>query len=141
MKLRKIRDCLIRNFQLCTKKIGFLSINILDRWNYICLWFCLIIHSFWSISYSISSMMWEKTSYKKFVLELIKRRSKVHAKNTSHESGLVFYQLITVWLWFIYRITKSKCRSLLFADFIQTQKRYPTSLDKRSNLTWRLLVI
>lgn len=45
----------------------------------------------------------------------------------------------TVWLWFIYRISNINCRLLLFLDFIQTRKRYPTSLDKTSNLTWRIL--
>ena len=40
-----------------------------------------------------------------------------------------------VWLWFVYKITKTNCRSRLFAEFIHTQKRYPTSFDKVSVLT------
>ena len=31
------------------------------------------------------------------------------------------------------QITKNYCRSRLFSKFIQTQKRYPTSLDKLQN--------
>ena len=42
---------------------------------------------------------------------------------------------------FIYKINESNCCSRLFAKFIQTQKSYPTSLDKMRILTWRLLVI
>ena len=34
-----------------------------------------------------------------------------------------------VWLWFVYKFTENYCRLRLFSEFIQTQKRYPTSLD------------
>ena len=46
-----------------------------------------------------------------------------------------------VWLWLVYKFTKNYCHSWLFSEFIQTQKRYPTSFDKIHNLTWKLLVI
>ena len=37
--------------------------------------------------------------------------------------------------------TKNNCHLQLFSNFIQTQKRYPTTLDKIRILTWKLLVI
>ena len=40
-----------------------------------------------------------------------------------------------VFLWLAYKFTESYCRLLLFSEFIQTQKRYPTSLEKISILT------
>ena len=35
-----------------------------------------------------------------------------------------------VLLWLLYKFTENYCRLQLFSQFIQTQKRYPTSLDK-----------
>ena len=35
-----------------------------------------------------------------------------------------------VWLWLVYKFTENYCRLRLFSEFIQTQKRYPNSLDK-----------
>ena len=32
-----------------------------------------------------------------------------------------------VWLWLVYKFNENYCRSRLFSDFIQTQKKYPTS--------------
>ena len=40
-----------------------------------------------------------------------------------------------VWLWHVYRFTDNGQIYQLFSEFIQTQKRYPTSLDKMGNLT------
>ena len=51
------------------------------------------------------------------------------------------YKPMRVWLWLVYRFTENNCRLRLFPEFIQTQKRYPTSPDKISMLTWKLLVI
>ena len=50
------------------------------------------------------------------------------------------YKPIRVWLWVVYKIIKNKCHLRLFAQFIQTQKRYPISLDNLSILTWRIFV-
>ena len=84
------------------------------------------------------------------LFELIKRRSKVQEKNMSCKRGLNFdqwqtpsknYKPMRFWLWFIYKFTENHCRLRLFSEFIQTQKRYPTSLDKIRILTWKLLVI
>ena len=69
-----------------------------------------------------------QTTNKKFLLELIIRRSSTN-------------QPIRVCLWLVCKITKNNCCSLLFTEFIQTQKRHPTSIDKVSILIWRLHVI
>ena len=83
----------------------------------------------------------------KCLLELIKRRSKVQENNTSCKRALNFdrwktfsvnYKPIRVWLWFVYKFTESNCRLRLSTEFIQTQKRYPTSLEKISILAWKL---
>ena len=44
-----------------------------------------------------------------------------------------------VWLWVGYKFTKNYCHLRLFSEFIQTQKKYPTFLDKTRILTWKLL--
>ena len=51
------------------------------------------------------------------------------------------YKPIRVWLWLVYKFTKNNCRFWRFFVFIQTKRRYPTSLDKISILTWKLLFI
>ena len=45
------------------------------------------------------------------------------------------YKAMRVWLWLVYKFTKNYCRFRLFSEFIQTQKMYPTSLDKIRILT------
>ena len=68
-----------------------------------------------------------------------KKRSKIREKNMSWERALVFYQWktfsenykpMTVWLWLVYKLTQNYCGLRLFSKFIETQKRYPTSLDE-----------
>ena len=80
----------------------------------------------------------------KYLLELIKRKSKVQGKNMSCERVLNFsqwktfsenYKPIRVSLWLVYKFTKNNCPLRLFSEFIQIQKRYPTFLDKISVLT------
>ena len=77
-----------------------------------------------------------------------KRRLKVQERNMSYERALNFDQ----WKIFSenYKPLKSdycffkidnNCCSRLFPEFIQTQKRYPTSLDKMSILTQKWLAI
>ena len=44
-------------------------------------------------------------------------------------------------LWLVYKFNDNNCLLRLFSEFIQTQKRYPTSLDKISILTWKAPVI
>ena len=78
------------------------------------------------------------------------RRSKVQQKNMSCECGLNFdqwktfsenYKPMKVRLWLVYKFTENYCRLRLFSEFIKTQKRYFTSLDKIRILTCHLLVI
>ena len=45
-----------------------------------------------------------------------------------------------VWLWLVYKFIDNCQIERLFSEFIQTQKRYPTSLDKMGILTLKLLV-
>ena len=86
----------------------------------------------------------------KCLLELIERRSKVQENNMPCERASNFdqwktfsvhYKPVRVWLWFVYKSTENHCRQRLSTEFIQTQKSYPTSLDKISILTWKLLII
>ena len=51
------------------------------------------------------------------------------------------YKPIGVWLWLFHKATKNVSQSRLFVEFIQNQKRYHTSLDKTSIVTWKLLVV
>ena len=84
-------------------------------------------------------------------LELIKRRSKLEKNNMSCERTLNYDQWkpfsanckpMRIWLWLVYKFADNYCRSSrLFSEFIQIQKRYPTSPDKIRMLTWKLLVI
>ena len=48
------------------------------------------------------------------------------------------FKPIRVWLWFVYKIPESNCFLQLFGELIQIQKKYPTSLDNVSTLTWWL---
>ena len=50
------------------------------------------------------------------------------------------YEPMRVWLWVVYKSAENFCRFRLFAELIQTQKRYSTSLDKVRILTWKLLI-
>ena len=68
-----------------------------------------------------------QTLTRKYLLELLKRRSKFHQKNMSQQCALNFdktlfenYKPIGV---FIYKITENNCRLWYFVVFIQTQKR------------------
>ena len=96
--------------------------------------------------YSHAIFLWYgvKWSLNTKYLELIKRRTKFQEKNMSCERVLNFHQWKTfskncqpmgVWLWFVYKFTEDFCHSRLFSEFIQTQKRYPISLDKLRILT------
>ena len=94
-------------------------------------------------TYNISFDVVEVNS-KQYLIELTKRRPKVQEKNKSCKRALNFDQLkifsenykpMRVWLWLVYKFTDNYCHLRLFSEFIQTQKRYPTSLDKISILT------
>ena len=90
---------------------------------------CICMHYLW---------FREKLGFKQKI-ELIKRRSKVHQKNRSGEHCLNLderkalsenFKPKRVWWWFVYKIIENNCCWRLFAEFIQTQKRHPTSFDK-----------
>ena len=96
--------------------------------------------SFWSLYSQIQYFcdVWE------YLLELIKRRTKVQEKNMSCKRGLNFdqrktlsenYKPVRVWLWFVYKFAENYFSLRLFSEFVQTHKNYPTSLDKILILT------
>ena len=91
-----------------------------------------------------------KLQKNKYLLELIKRRSKVQEKNISCERGLSFdqwktfsakYKAMRVWLWLVYKFIENYCHMQLFFEFIETQKKYSTPLDKIRIPTCHVLVI
>ena len=74
-----------------------------------------------------------ETSSRKYLLQFIKRSSKVYQKNMSHQKTLKFnqsilysqnYMQIRLLLWHADNITESSCSFQLFTVLIQTQKRY-----------------
>ena len=88
--------------------------------------------------------------YTKYLLELIKRRSKVQETIMSCERALNFdqwktfsgnYKPMRAWSWLVYKFAENYYPSRLFSEFIQTQKRHPTSPDKIRILIRKLLVI
>ena len=90
---------------------------------------------------NISLMWWEINSNPncKYILDLTKRRSKVQEKNMSRDRASNFDQWkafsknhkpMRVWLWLAYKFVKNYCPLRLFSEFTQTQKTYPTFLDK-----------
>ena len=125
------------------------NINFRNKW-------CLFLLPDWFsmkfiFTYNIS-LMWQEINFKHQISkeQLIKRRSKVQEKIMSCERALNFdqwktfsenYNPMRVWLWHVYKFTDNGQIYQLFSEFIQTQKRYPTSLDKMGNLTWKLLII
>ena len=116
----------------------------------------MLVFISWLVSFGVCihiQFLWcgkKKTPNNKYLLELIKRRSKVQEKNMSCERALKFdlwktffenNRPMRVWLWLVYKFIKNYCSLQLFSELIQTQKRYPTSLGKICILTWKLLVI
>ena len=103
----------------------------------------VLIHIQYFFDVMRNKLLWttaSKTSNTKY-LELIKRRSKVQEKSMSYEHSLNFDQWKTfsennkpmrLWLWLLYKFTKNCQIYRLFSEFIQTKKRYPTSLDKKN---------
>ena len=120
----KHQNLLIRSFNFAS---GFFNINIRNKF---------MNGTSWLVSHFIFT----------YNISLNKRRSKVQEKNMSCERALNVDQWKTISQWkfdygFFTKFTENYCRSRLFSEFIQTQKRYPTSLDQIRILTWKLLVI
>ena len=75
-----------------------------------------------------------QTSNKKHLLQLIKRRSRCHQKNMSHECDLIFVlwkiffmdfsKPIGVSLWIVYKLPENNCCLPLLTKFIQTILKY-----------------
>ena len=134
MKLRNIKIYL-QEVLILHQKTSFFNISIRDKF--------MIIS--WLVSYEVYIRFPMKFIFT-YNISLNKRRSKVQEKNMSCERALNVYQWKTISQWkfdygFFTKFTENYCRSRLFSEFIQTQKRYPTFLDKIRILTWKLLVI
>ena len=88
-----------------------------------------------------------QTSNKKYLIQFIKRRSKKSWEEYITWTYFKFWPMINIcrklkpiriWLWLVYRIIENICHSGLYAELIQTQKKYLTAFDKANILTWRL---
>ena len=131
-KLCKIKNCW-QGILSSAFRIWLFNINIWDMRQ--------CIHHFFHV-------VRNQTSKKKNLLELIKRRSKVHDENMSRDCALKLaqwltffenYKSIKIWLLLVYKNTGNNFLLSFSTEFIQIQKRY--YLDQMSVLTWRLLVI
>ena len=110
------------------------NINIRDKWKCLLICSCFMMGFLSSLYlYTVFILMY------KYLLELIKRRSKVQEKNMSCERTLNFdqwkifsenHEPMQVWLWLAYKFTENNCRLRLFSEFIQTQM-------KLSYLSWQ----
>ena len=130
-----------KEFSTLYKKRGYFNSNIWDKWKCICLCFYFLVCYFQSMHLRAVFLWGSEKTNRKYLLELMKWRSKVHQKNMSREKAsdldqwTLFsenYKPISVWLWFASKITETNCLSRTFAEFIQNQKRYPVSFDKVS---------
>ena len=103
---------------------------------------CLFNHLQYVFTYSILLIL-RDIQLKEYLLELVKRKLKVHEKNMASKRTLNFDQWI-----FSKTISQEEFDFELFTklpriivahdyNFIQTQKVYPTSFGKISILTWR----
>ena len=112
----------------------------------------VLIHIQYFFGVMSNKLQWTTASetWNSKYLELIKRRSKVHENNMSCERALNFdqwktfsenYKPMRVWFWLVYKFTENCQIYRLFSEFIQTKKRYPTSLDKIHILTRKQLLI
>ena len=92
------RKLLIINFEFCIKKAGLFNISLWDKWIYIYIYIYIYIFVFNSSFEVCNYAQWffdvarNETSNIKYILELIKRRPKVHEKNISREWALNFDQ-------------------------------------------------
>ena len=136
---------------------GFFIINVWDKWKCISLYFYSIVCFLWNMylrtvflwcskEWKISSdAMRSQTSRRKCLLELFQVRSKDHQSNMSG-TQLKFWPRKSIFEnykpigGFVFKITKNNFNLWYFTEFIQTQKRYATSLDKIIILTEKLLI-
>ena len=121
-----------QTFKRTWKKPGFFSINIRGKWKCVSVYHLSIslIHK-----YLLDNQKKIKSSRKEYVMWMCFKFWPM--KNIFGK----LYKPIRVWLWLVYKFNENNYCLRLFFKFIQTQKRYPTSLDKISILTWKLLII
>ena len=71
-----------------------------------------------------------RVDYKKIKISL---KSMSCERTLNHDQWKLFvknYEPIVAGLWCVYKITETNCRSRLFVEFIQTEKKYRVSFDK-----------
>ena len=125
---------LIRNFNFTLKKTGFFSINIRNKRKYLFLFHDWFVLEF-AFTYFFNVVIIPNSKY---LLELIKRRSKDREKNMSCECSInqwefdqgLFTNLPTIIVTYNFSVSSFKLK-----------KRYPTSIEKICILTWKLLAI
>ena len=108
---------------------------------------CFFFHDWFPLefvfTYNISlvcRMWWEINIYTRVDKKKIKSSRKEYATRTcfKFDQWKTFcenYKPIRVWLWLVYKFTNNYCPLLLFSEFIQTRKSYPTTNDKIVILT------
>ena len=106
------------NVQLCVKNKALTLQNQNLRQVKICLLVFLFYRSFfWSVHVCAVFLWGSEKSNRKYLLELIKWRWKVHQNNMSRERTLNLdhwklfsenYKPMRVWLWFAYKITEAQ---------------------------------
>ena len=121
------------------------NINIWDKWK--CISLCL----YFMIRYNTFLIQWELIYKQKTSTRVNQKKIKnLQNEYVMWERALDFnqwktffedYKPMRIWLWLVLKFTENNCGLQLFSEFFQTQKRYPTSLDKISILTWKLLAI
>ena len=98
-------------------------------------------HRLFPLKYVFACSIFFIQTLNKISTRVIQKKTKSSSKKMSQESALKFDQRETVFEKykpigvFIYKITENNCCLGYFAEFIQSLKRYPTSLDKISILT------
>ena len=88
------------------------------------------------------SVMWREINSKQYISTWVNQKKiKRSRKENVMWNCFKFWPMKNIFWKLVYRFTKNYCHLRLFSEFIQTHKRYPTSLDKICILTWKLLVI
>ena len=130
----------MRTFNFTLKKQDFwISISETSSWLVFHDWFPMKISLVWweiNTNYEISRVNQKKikSSRKEYVCERALNFDQWKTFSEKHKP-------VRVWFWLVYKFIENYCRSWLSSEFVQTQKRYPTSFDIIRILTWKLLVI
>ena len=110
----------------------------------------IIVFISWLVSfevvfrYKISVMWWEINSKQSISTRVNQKKIKSSRKKYVMWTWFKLWQVekpMRVWLWLVCKFAENYCCLWHFSEFIQTQERYSTSLDKIGILIWKLLLI